>query len=202
MSGKAPQSQTPLREVIHQGWTTYGIATITERDGTRVRRAFEDHGAAVCVLPYDPARRVALLVRQMRVGPVLVGEDGEVAEVPAGGIEEGEDPAAAALREVLEEAGLRLLSLDPVARPYTMPSISTERLHLYLAVYGESDRVAAGGGVAIEGEQLVVEEVPLTALAADARAGTLRDLKTLVLVLALQLRQPELFAAEHEGGAI
>ncbi len=189
-------AEAPSRRVIHRGWTTYGIATLSERDGSRVERAFEDHGAAACVLPYDPVRRVALTVRQRRVGPVLVGEPGDLAEAPAGGIEGGEqpeDPAAAALREALEEAGVRLRALEPVGCPYTMPSISTERLYLYLATYEAADRVAAGGGLAGEGEQLLVEEVALADLAADAAAGTLRDLKTLVLVLTLQLRRPELF---------
>ena len=192
-------SAPPHREVIHRGWTTYGIATISERDGSRVKRAFEDHGAAACVLPYDPLRRVATLVRQIRVGPVLNGESGDVAEAPAGGIEDREDPAAAALREVLEETGLRLRALEAVAAPYTMPSVSTERLHLYLAEYREGDRIASGGGLAIEGEQLVIAEVPLADLGRQARDGTLPDMKTLVLVLALLLRRPELFATE--GGA-
>ena len=198
MNDAAP-AQAPHREIIHRGWTTYGIATISERDGTRVRRAFEDHGAAACVLPYDPVRRVALLVRQRRVGPILAGEDGDLAEAPAGGIEAGEDPAATAVREALEEAGLRLSHLEPAACPYTMPSLSTERLFLYHAAYREGDRVAAGGGLASEGEQLVVEEVALADLAAQAKAGALRDMKTLVLVLTLMLRRPELFAS---GGGI
>ena len=36
-------------------------------------------------------------------------------------------------------------------------------------------------------------EVPLAGLAADAAAGTIADMKTLVLVQALQLRHPDLF---------
>ena len=35
-------------------------------DGTVVTRAIEDHGNAVAVLPYDPVRRTAILVQQMR----------------------------------------------------------------------------------------------------------------------------------------
>lgn len=60
-------------EVIHRGWNTFGIATLTLPDGSAVRRALEDHGQAACVLPYDPERRVALLVRQARVGPAFWG---------------------------------------------------------------------------------------------------------------------------------
>ncbi|WCS25011.1 NUDIX hydrolase [Methylobacterium sp. NMS14P] len=180
-------------EVIHRGWNTFGIATLTLQDGSTVRRALEDHGQAACVLPYDPERRVALLVRQARVGPAFWGEPAEFDEAPAGGLDGGA-PEATAIREAMEEAGVRLTRLEAVAHAYSMPSVSSERLWLYLAPYGAADRVGPGGGLHAEGEQVLVVEVPLAALADQARAGRLPDLKTLVLVQALMLRSPELFA--------
>ncbi|MDP4026035.1 NUDIX hydrolase [Methylobacterium sp. NEAU 140] len=187
----APAS-LPLR-IIHRGWNTFGIATLTQPDGSTVPRALEDHGEAAVVLPYDPERRVALLVRQARVGPAFWGEPAELDEAPAGGLD-GDAPEATALREALEEAGLHLTRLERVAHAYSMPSISSERLWLYLAPYAAADRAAAGGGLHHEGEQVEAFEVPLADLAAAARDGTLRDLKTLVLVQALMLRRPALFA--------
>ena len=88
-------------EVIHRGWNTFGIATLTLPDGSAVRRALEDHGQAACVLPYDPERRVALLVRQARVGPAFWGESAEFDEAPAGGLD-GDAPEATAIREAME----------------------------------------------------------------------------------------------------
>jgi nudix-type nucleoside diphosphatase (YffH/AdpP family) len=183
----------PLR-VIHRGWNTFGIATMTLPDGSTVPRALEDHGEAACVLPYDPERRVALLVRQARVGPAFWGEPADLDEAPAGGLDGGE-PEATAIREAMEEAGVRLRQLDRVAHAYSMPSVSSERLWLYLAPYGQADRVASGGGLHAEGEQVLPVEVPLAELADAARSGRLPDLKTLVLVQALMLRHPELFTA-------
>jgi nudix-type nucleoside diphosphatase (YffH/AdpP family) len=183
----------PLK-VLHRGWNTFGIATLTLPDGSTVPRALEDHGQAACVLPYDPERRVALLVRQARVGPAFWGEPADLDEAPAGGLDGGE-PEATAIREAMEEAGVRLRRLDCVAHAYSMPSVSSERLWLYLAPYGEADKVAAGGGLHAEGEQVVPVEVPLATLAEAARSGRFPDLKTLVLVQALMLRRPELFAA-------
>jgi nudix-type nucleoside diphosphatase (YffH/AdpP family) len=183
----------PLR-VIHRGWNTFGIATMTLPDGSTVPRALEDHGEAACVLPYDPERRVALLVRQARVGPAFWGEPADLDEAPAGGLDGGE-PEATAIREAMEEAGVRLRQLVRVAHAYSMPSVSSERLWLYLAPYGQADRVASGGGLHAEGEQVLPVEVPLAELADAARSGRLPDLKTLVLVQALMLRHPELFTA-------
>lgn len=182
----------PLR-VIHRGWNTFGIATLTQSDGSTVPRALEDHGEAACVLPYDPERRVALLVRQARVGPAFWGEPADFDEAPAGGLDGGE-PEETAIREAMEEAGVRLRQLEPVARAYSMPSVSSERLWLYLAPYAQADRIGPGGGLHAEGEQVLAFEVPLAELAEAARAGRLPDLKTLVLVQALMLRSPELFA--------
>jgi hypothetical protein len=95
----------------------------------------------------------------------------------------------------MEEAGVRLERLQRVTHAYSMPSVSSERLWLYLAPYRQADRVGPGSGLPGEGEQVEVLEVPLSALADQVRAGRLSDLKTLVLVQALMLRQPALFAA-------
>ena len=187
------QTALPL-QVIHKGWNTFGIATLTQPDGSTVPRALEDHGEAACVLPYDPERRVALLVRQSRVGPAFWGEPPALDEAPAGGLDGGE-PEETAIREAMEEAGLRLARLEPVAHAYSMPSVSSERLWLYLAPYTQADRVGPGGGLPGEGEQVEVLELPLATLAEQARSGHLADLKTLVLVQALMLRRPELFTA-------
>lgn len=181
-------------KVLHKGWNTFGIATLKLPDGGTVDRALEDHGAATCVLPYDPERRVAVLVRQVRVAPMFWGEPGEFDEAPAGGLD-GETPEVAARREVMEETGIRVGVLDFVVCSYAMPSVSSERLHLYLAPFSLTDRVADGGGLADEGEQVTVLEVPLAELWSRAERGDLLDMKTLVLVQALRLRRPDLFEA-------
>lgn len=69
-------------------------------------RRFEHHAVrmprpAAAVVVHDPGRGV-LLIHRHRVVPDRTGW-----EVPAGRIEEGEDPVRAALREVREETGWR-----------------------------------------------------------------------------------------------
>ena len=84
--------------------------------------------------------------------------------------------------------------LELVTAAWSMPAVSSERIHLFLAPYRLEDRVAAGGGMEDEGEEIEVIETPLKALLADADAGRLTDMKTLVLVWALARRRPDLFA--------
>ena len=77
---------------------------------------------------------------------------------------------------------------------WSTPGISTERMVLFLAEYRAADREGAGGGLAEEHENITVLEPTLAELDADLHAGRIGDLKLLVLVQALKLRRPDLFA--------
>jgi nudix-type nucleoside diphosphatase (YffH/AdpP family) len=180
-------------QAVHTGWTRLCVATIRLPDGRRIRREIEDHGAAACVLPYHPERRTAILVRQFRAPVFLAAGEEETLEAIAGILEE-DDAAACARREALEEAGLQLQSLEHVATGWTMPGISTERMHFYLATYSGEPRPARSGGVASEQEAIVAVEIGLAQLAQMVDRGALADVKTLLLLQTLRLRQPELFS--------
>jgi 8-oxo-dGTP pyrophosphatase MutT (NUDIX family) len=93
----------------------------------------------------------------------------------------------------MEEIGLRLSALEPIAVAWPMPGLSAERMHLFLAPYAESDRVGAGGGLEEEHEDIEVVELPLAELATEADRGEVSDLKLLVLLQTLRLRHPDLF---------
>jgi nudix-type nucleoside diphosphatase (YffH/AdpP family) len=181
-------------EVKDDSWAVFLKADIRLDDGTVISRQIEDHGAAAVVLPYDPARKVALLVRLLRAPPLYVGDSGMMTEAVAGIIDDGETAEAAARREAMEEAGVRLDALDPLGTFWTTPGISTERMTMFLAPYGQADRVAEGGGLAAEHENITVLEVPLERLGADLDAGRIEDMKLALLLQALKLRRPELFA--------
>jgi nudix-type nucleoside diphosphatase (YffH/AdpP family) len=179
-------------EIVYSRWARMILATIRLPDGQSTKRDIEDHGEAAMVLPYDPVRRLALVIRQFRTPPCFVGTDGMILEAAAGRLE-GEDTETCARREAMEEVGVRLSELEPVARAWTMPALSTERVALFLAPYSKADRVANGGGLSEEHEEITVMEMPLAGLAAMADAGELTDLKLLLLVQTLRLRRPDCF---------
>lgn len=170
------------------------MATIETDSGTRIQRQIEDHGAAAAVLPYDPDRRCALLVRQPRSGALFAKVDPVMIEAPAGLIDGDEAPEDAARREAMEEVGVRLRSLQAAGAYFPMPGISSERIHLYLAAYSAEDRVSQGGGLANEAESIEVLEMPLAELWRLYREDRLADLKTLSLMLMLREEQPHLFS--------
>lgn len=178
---------------VYKGWATISIATV-ERDGQSFERLMEDHGPGVCVLPIDRERRVAMLVRQFRAPVAVTGGSTDLLEGPAG-LADKEDAEQAIRREAMEETGLQLAEVEHVATVWTMPGISTERMHLFFGSYSANDRKDEGGGHASEHENIIIEEVALARLAAMADDGRIADMKTLLLIQTLRLREPGLFGA-------
>jgi len=180
------------RENLSSGYIKVERLRLRLASGAEVIREVESHGDAVAVLPYDPARGCALVVRLFRA-PLLesVGLT-SLEEACAGMIDTG-DAESAVRREAMEELGLRLGDVEFVAKVWPSPGVSTETATLYLAAYCLADRVGAGGGLATENEEITVIERPLSELAAEADEGRIGDGKLLTLVLALRLRHPEVF---------
>jgi nudix-type nucleoside diphosphatase (YffH/AdpP family) len=182
-------------DTVHEGWGKFLIATIRLKSGEEVRREIEDHGRVVSVLPYDPERRCALLIRQFRPPVFLAAKQKDILEAIAG-IAESKRPSDCAKREAFEETGLKLKTLEHIGRVWTSPGVSTERVDMYLAPYAASDRKGEGGGLAEEHEDITIVEMPLAELAALADSGKLTDVKALLLVQTLRLRRPDLFGQD------
>lgn len=107
--------------------------------------------AVVPILETLPGRREVVLIEQFRSA---VG--GYIHEIPAGVLEEGEDPADCALRELAEETGYTAKSITPLTVVYPIPGTSAHRMHYFLAeglVPGEQRLEAA--------ECLTVKRFPL-----------------------------------------
>jgi nudix-type nucleoside diphosphatase (YffH/AdpP family) len=180
---------------LYDGWSSLRLVRVRLDSGEVVNREVEDHGDAVAVLPYDPARRMVMLIRILRTPALLRAGRAMLLECPAGLLEEA-DPAEAARREASEEVGLRLHDMEHVGRVWTSPGISAEQMDLYLAPYSAADRVNAGGGIVSEHEAIEVVELDLDVVWAMVDRGGLDDMKTLALMQALRLRHAELFGED------
>jgi len=145
----------------------------------------------VTILPFTRERKL-ILVEQLRA-PLRR----KVIEFPAGlmGDEAGhekEDPLVAASRELVEETGYQARDLELIATTATSPGMANEMVHFVLA--WNLDRLGPGGGV--DGENIVVHEVPIT----EARAW-LREQERNGLVIAAKVFAGLYFANERWGGA-
>ena len=127
MTGPDP-AHPASREVVFCGSImTVTVDTLRHRDGSEARFEVVEHPDAVTVVPVDESGNV-VMVRQYRHAPRRV-----LLELPAGKIERGEEPAAAAQRELREETGLAAGELRPLGGFYAAPGFLTEYLHLFLA---------------------------------------------------------------------
>ena len=118
---------------------------------------------------------------------LLAGGTGLLIEAAAGVVEEGDTPEAAVRKEAEQELGCRLHALRPLFDLFPSPGASSERIHLFLAEYAESDRTGPGGGLPAEGEDIEVLELPLVEAVAMARRGEIIDMKTVLLLHAALL---------------
>jgi ADP-ribose pyrophosphatase len=107
---------------------TLRVEEIRLPDGSTSRREIVEHAPAVVVIPYLEAEDSFLFIEQYRdaVGKTLL-------ELPAGMVKEGEDPMAAAQRELLEETGYTATEMLKLSTYYTSPGFTNEQHHLYLA---------------------------------------------------------------------
>ena len=118
------------------------------------REVFE-RGHAAALLPYDPDLGLFVLCQQFRVGAYAGNMDPWQVELVAGIIEPGETPEGVAKREAMEEAGLEVRELMPIAHYLVSPGGTSESLALYL---GRVSAKGAGGifGLASENEHIRV----------------------------------------------
>ena len=169
-------AQVHRRETIYHGFVDLVEAEVTypPPDGDRHEVVFVVPRPAAAVLPLRADGSI-VLARQYRPP---VGRT--VSEIPAGGLDDGEDPEAAARRELREELALEAGRLVDLGDLMPSPGTSAEVLRLFAALdCREADR--PDGGETIE-VQVVDSLQAAVRLIAD---GALPDAKTQVAVLRL-----------------
>lgn len=139
-------------------------------------------GKVTAVLPLDLKRRELVLLRQFRLPAHLATGMGELTEIVAGHVEEGETPAAAGLRECVEEIGVRPSALYEIFQFIPVPGSSDEHAFLFLGLV-DAARIPERAGAADEKEATRPMRVPIdTALAALER----KVMRNGFLLIALQ----------------
>ena len=140
-----------------------------EYQGRKFQRENLIHPGAVAVVPVLPNGDI-VLVRQFRYAVQR-----ELLEIPAGTLERGEQPAACARRELIEEAGFRARRLRRIGVCFPVPGYSTERIVLYVAT-----GLTACPSCPEPDEQITVHRVPRSRLLRLLKTGRIVDAKSLV----------------------
>ncbi|PVX84965.1 NUDIX domain-containing protein [Paraburkholderia unamae] len=162
-------------------------------NGTWQRQSREtyDRGNGATILLRDPKSGNVVLTRQFRMPTFVNGHDGMMIEAPAGLLDDAA-PDERIRAEVEEETGYRVRNLRKVFEAYMSPGSVTEKLYFYMGEYDPAERPGAGGGVAEEGEDLDVVEVPLNEALNMIERGEIVDGKTIMLLQhAALLQRPQ-----------
>ena len=139
--------------------------------GKKVVRDIVDFGKSVVILPLEDDN--VFLIKQFR--PAL----GKwIYELPAGTLEEGEDPRECAKRELIEEIGYKPNKLELLFKMYLSPGYSNEYMYAYLATgleyVGEQPEY---------GEEIEITKYPFDQVLDMVRDNVIEDAKSIATIL-------------------
>lgn len=141
-------------------------------NGREAMREVVEYRGSVTIIPVFDDGSI-LFVKQYRYP---VGE--ELLELPAGKLEEGEEPLETALRELEEETGYTASKMRFLCDFYLAPGYSTEHMHLFIAEGLVRGKYSPDYDEIIE-PVILKEEVVREML----EKGTFKDAKTILGVL-------------------
>jgi 8-oxo-dGTP pyrophosphatase MutT (NUDIX family) len=168
------------REIYENPWIRVHEDQVVRPDGERgIYGVVHFKNIAVGVLPVDGDH--VYLVGQYRYPLDLYSW-----EIPEGGCPPGEDPLAAARRELAEETGLRADHWEKLGEAHLSNSVSDEYAVWYLAT-GLTQGVASPEG----SERLVVRRALFEEVLGDVRSGKITDSMTVMAVLNYALLRKE-----------
>lgn len=130
------------------------VDSVRTENGRQTTREIVEHSDCIAVVVIDENDNV-LLVKQFRK-PV----EKELLEIPAGGIDDGESPEEAVVRELREEIGYMPRQMKRLGGFYAAPGYCSEYLHLYLATDLVPSQLIAEDTGGIDVVLVPAEEIP------------------------------------------
>ncbi|MES1214959.1 MAG: GDP-mannose pyrophosphatase NudK [Bacteroidota bacterium] len=178
-------------EILSDNW--YILKKITyeylKKNGsleTQTREAY-DRGNGATILLYNKEQGTLILTRQFRLPTFINGnKDGMLIEACAGLLDK-DNPEDCIRRETEEETGYRITDVKKIFEAYMSPGSVTEILYFFVARYDKSMKVAEGGGIEHEQENIEVLEIPFQQALQMIEDGRIKDGKTIMLLQYLKL---------------
>lgn len=171
-----PEKKKTSRWIYRGHAVAVHVDTVETAHGSDAIREVVEHSECVAVVVVDEEYNV-ILVRQFRypVGKPLL-------EVPAGGIDPGEDPMDAVRRELQEEIGYLPRRIDRLGGFYAIPGYGTEYLHCFLA-----DDLVSSRLIAEDTEGIELVRVPVGQIQQLISSGEICDAKSIAALLMFAL---------------
>ena len=173
--------KTLSSQLIYEGRAVkLRVDTVQMPGGRQTTREIVEHADCVAIIAMDADDNV-LLVNQFRKAI-----EKELLEIPAGGIEPGEDPVDCVCRELREETGYLPRKVERLGGFYSTPGYCSEYLHLYLATDLTLSPLQAEDTESIE-----LIRVPISQISSLITSGTICDAKSIAgLLTFLEYQKP------------
>lgn len=167
------EEKTLASQLVYRGRVVkLRVDTVKLASGRETKREIVEHSDCVAIVAIDTDSNV-LLVKQFRK-PV----EKDLLEIPAGGIEAGEDPLSTVQRELGEETGYLPKKVERLGGFYASPGYCTEYLHLFLATELIPNRL-----IAEDTESIELVRIPLSQIPELIASGTICDAKSIAGLL-------------------
>ena len=175
-----PEKKLATQQIYRGRAVNIRVDTVEKANGIKTTREVVEHSACIAVVALDEQDNV-LLVRQFR-HPV----DRFLLEIPAGGIDPGEEPIDSVRRELQEEIGYFPRKIDKLGGFYAVPGYGTEYLHCFLASDLVPSRLVAEDTEDIELVRISPDEIPRL-----IASGEICDAKSIAALLTFLFIWPE-----------
>ena len=136
---------------------------------------FIHHNGAAAMVAEDNDGKI-VMIRQWRPGA-----DGEILELPAGGINQDEEPMTAAVRELREETGALCEEAYPLLMIQPSPAYNDEKVHMFYCKVTDYAELALD-----DNEYVTIERYSLEELIEKIMHGEISDSKTVAGLFAYQ----------------
>lgn len=166
------------RDLVHKGRIIdYYSDTIEVEGGKKTTFDFINHKGASAMIPVDQDGNI-LMVRQYRNAI-----DQYTLEIPAGGLNQGEDNLTCAIRECEEETGYKAGEVQHLIDVYTTVAFSNEKICIYYTT-----GITPSKQNLDEDEFVTAERHTLADLTKMILDGLITDAKTVAGILAYKAR--------------
>ena len=178
-------------EILSDNWYTLRKITYeyVKKDGRlqiQTREAY-DRGNGATILLYNKEQKTVILTQQFRLPTFVNGNESGMLIEACAGLLDKDNPEDCIKRETEEETGYKIKDVRKIFEAYMSPGSVTEILYFFIAEYSKEMKVASGGGIEHEEENIEVLEINVNDALKMIENCEIKDGKTIMLLQYIKL---------------